>query len=308
VTFRRAVAAIVAAVVLAFGVHFGLTFPWRRTLDLLAASDWRLLTAAVLINILSLTAKASAWYLLLRRAAPLTMGTAQAATFVGAAVNSVSLSISGDMVRAQLTGRRDNIPFGAAAASLVMSRVVEALGLIFMLALAVMVFHPWPGARAIGAGVSAGVAVFTAWISWSPSRFRMPASRRWHQSFADFVSLIRRATAPAVALATLSWLGQWLTYQWSIAATHVSISLAASLAALAAANLAGLLRLTPGNIGIMQGSLIVALGGFGVGAADGLAAGLALQAVQVLPILAISSAIAGRSGIRRLARRRSEAT
>jgi uncharacterized membrane protein YbhN (UPF0104 family) len=223
-------------------------------------------------------------------------------------VNSVSLSISGDMVRAQLAGRRDDIPFGAAAASLVMSRVVEALGLIIMLSLALVVFHPWPGARVMGAALSFAAAVFTAWISWSPSRFRMPASGRWHRSFADFVTLVRRGTAGAVGLATLSWLGQWLTYQWSIAATHVSISPAASLTALAAANLAGVLRLTPGNIGIMQGSLIVALRGFGVGPADGLAAGLALQAVQVLPILAISSAIAGRSGIRRLTQRRSEAT
>jgi uncharacterized membrane protein YbhN (UPF0104 family) len=70
------------------------------------------------------------------------------------------------------------------------------------------------------------------------------------------------------------------------------------------ANVAGILRLTPGNIGVMQGSIILGMGVFEIPAANALAAGLALQAVQVIPILAIGIAIAGVRGFRRLATRR----
>jgi hypothetical protein len=57
----------------------------------------------------------------------------------------------------------------------------------------------------------------------------------------------------------------------------------------------------------MQGSLIVGLRAFGVRPGDALAGGLALQALQVLPILAIATTLVGWSGVRRIGQRRSEA-
>jgi uncharacterized membrane protein YbhN (UPF0104 family) len=100
--------------------------------------------------------------------------------------------------------------------------------------------------------------------------------------------------------------GQWLTYYWSIEATHVSISPAAALAALLSANLAGIFRLTPGNIGVIQGSILVALGAFGVRPGEALAGGLALQGIQVLPVLAIATGLAGGHWFRRIGQRRWE--
>jgi uncharacterized membrane protein YbhN (UPF0104 family) len=87
-------------------------------------------------------------------------------------------------------------------------------------------------------------------------------------------------------------------------ATHIAITPAVSLAALVMANVAGIFRLTPGNFGVMQGSIILGMGAFEIPAANALAAGLALQAVQVIPILAIGIAIVGARGFRRLAIRR----
>jgi hypothetical protein len=75
------------------------------------------------------------------------------------------------------------------------------------------------------------------------------------------------------------------------------VNLSISLSALVAANAAGLLRLTPGNFGVLQGSLILTMEQFGVPVASALAAGLALQAVQVLPVLAIGIGLAGLTGM-----------
>ncbi|HTC25135.1 MAG TPA: lysylphosphatidylglycerol synthase domain-containing protein, partial [Gemmatimonadales bacterium] len=132
----RWVFGVLAAVSAVLAVRFALRFPWAGTLDAIADADWWLLAAASVANLASLAAKGWAWYLLLSPAARLRWRTAQAATFVGAAVNSVSVSVSGEAARIQLAANRDGVPVGAAIWSLVWSRVVEAVALVLFLAVA----------------------------------------------------------------------------------------------------------------------------------------------------------------------------
>jgi uncharacterized membrane protein YbhN (UPF0104 family) len=266
-------------------------------MDTLITANWIALAGAGLINIVSLMAKAGAWHVLLRRLAPVRASTAQVATFIGAAVNSISVSVSGEAARAQTAGMRDGVPFGLAAASLVASRVVEALGLIVFLALALILLPPWAGARTLGLSLAA-VAVVAAVC------YRLVPRRRWHPTILSLTGVEGGGLAGPVMLVALSWVAQWITYHWSIVATHAVITPAVSLAALVMANVAGIFRLTPGNIGVMQGSIILGMGAFEIPAANALAAGLALQAVQVIPILAIGVAIVGARGFRQLAIRR----
>ena len=292
-----------------FALHFGLTFPWARTFDALADADWLLLAAASGINILSLAAKGGTWYILLSRLAPVSLSTAEAATFVGAAVNSISISVSGEAARIQVATSRDGVSFGAGAASLVATRLVEAMGLILFLGLAFVVLPPWPSARPLGLGLIALAAVIVLGYRLVPwHRVQSKALGRWHETFIRIAAAQGHGgMTAAVGLAAASWLAQWFTYHWSIGATHVAITPAVSLAALVMANVAGILRLTPGNIGVMQGSLILGLSAFHVPAANALAGGLALQAVEVLPVLAIGMAIVGRRGLRQLVTKRAAA-
>jgi putative heme transporter len=308
VSRRGWITLVVTLIAVAFAIRFGLTFPWDQTLDALADADWLLLAAAGVTGVISLAAKGAAWHLLLRRLAPLRFSTAQTATFVGAAVNSISISVSGEAARAQLAGDRDGVPFGAAAISLVATRVVEALGLLVFLALAFILLPPWPAARPIGVGLGALAALIMVGYRLVPwNRVHSQALGRWHETFVRMAaSNARGGLIAAVSLAAFSWLAQWLTYHWSIAATHTAVTPAVSLSTLVMANIAGVLRLTPGNIGVMQGSLILGMHAFEIPAADALAAGLALQAVMVLPVLAIGIGIVGRRGFRQLSRRRAE--
>jgi uncharacterized membrane protein YbhN (UPF0104 family) len=292
-----------------FALRFGLSFPWARTGDMLANTDWLLLSAAAIANILSLAAKAAAWCLVVRRVVPLRMGTAQAATFVGAAVGSVTISISGEVARAQVVESRDNVSLTTAAASLVVTRIVEALGLVVFLALACVLVPPWPAARTIGVilGAAAGALALTYHlVPWRQIRTR--ALGRWHETLIQLAATKRhQSLAPAVALATVGWVAQWLTYHWSIVATHVAINISVSLTALVMANLVGVFRLTPGNFGVMQAAVVLGMRGFSIPASGALAAGLALQAAQVFPVLAIGVGIVGARGFRRFAAQRPEA-
>jgi hypothetical protein len=83
-------------------------------------------------------------------------------------------------------------------------------------------------------------------------------------------------------------------------AAHIDAPPAAAFTALIAVNLGAIVRFTPANVGVTQAAMAGALLPFGVAAEQGVAAGLALQGIQVLPILAFGLAIAGRSGLKRL--------
>jgi uncharacterized membrane protein YbhN (UPF0104 family) len=293
VSRRSWITLILVAVAVGFAIHFGLTFPWTQTLDALSDADWVLLAAAGVFNILSLMAKGGAWHLLLRRLTPVRGVTTQVATLLGAAVNSISISVSGEAARAQAVGTRDGVPFGLAAASLVASRVVEAMGLVVFLSTVLLVLPLWPGARATGLILLVVAVIVTA------GYYLLPRAR-WHPALARMAATGPAGLAARVALATASWGVQWLTYHWSFVATGAAVTPAVSLAALVMANIAGILRLTPGNIGVMQGSLVLGMRAFQMPAENALAAGLALQAVQVIPVLMIGVGIVGRQGFRQL--------
>jgi uncharacterized membrane protein YbhN (UPF0104 family) len=269
-------------------------------MDALSDADWMLLAGAGLVNILSLMAKAGAWQLLLRRVTPIRAATAQVATLIGAAVNSISISVSGEAARAQAAGSRDGVPFGLAAASLVASRVVEALGLVVFLAVALIILPMWPGARWIGLSLIGVTVVVIAGYHLLPRG-------RWHPALARMAATGPAGLAAPLALTTVNWVLQWLTYHLSFVATGAAVTPAVSLAALVMANIAGILRLTPGNIGVLQGSLVLGMRAFEMPAANALAAGLALQAVQVIPVLVIGIALVGAQGFRQLLAHREEA-
>jgi uncharacterized membrane protein YbhN (UPF0104 family) len=93
--------------------------------------------------------------------------------------------------------------------------------------------------------------------------------------------------------ALYNWATQWATYHLVLRATHVPVSLAASFTALIAANLSGLLRPTPANVGVTQAALVVGLLPFGVAPEQAVAAGLALQGLQVLPVLLLGAMVTG---------------
>jgi uncharacterized membrane protein YbhN (UPF0104 family) len=299
---RRAWITVVLVLIASpFAVRFASTFPWAQSLDTLAEADWLLLAAACVGNIVSLGLKGASWHLLLRPLAPFSWRTAQAATFVGAAVNSISVSVSGEAARAQLVATRTGISFATVAGSLALTRIVEAMGLLLFLALALMLMPPWPAARTVGAALlgAAGVLILA---------FRLVPWNRWHGTFITMVAPGSRGSlAGATALSVCNWIAQWLAYHWCIAATGIAATPAVSLSTLVMANLAGIFRLTPGNVGVIQGSLILGMRAFEIPPAKALAAGLALQATQVIPVLVIGIGIVGMQGFRQLAARRAEA-
>jgi phosphatidylinositol alpha-mannosyltransferase len=107
-----------------------------------------------------------------------------------------------------------------------------------------------------------------------------------------------RYGSTAIAFQLLAWALQWLAcYMVILAVDCILWSLAlgvvpqagpvAAAAILLAVNLSAILPATPSNVGVFQAACLVVLAAYGVGAGQGLAYGIILQAVEVVTALAL---------------------
>jgi uncharacterized membrane protein YbhN (UPF0104 family) len=270
-------------------------FPWRVTFAaLLEASPWPLLIALV-VNLSSLAAKGWAWHLILKPIAPHDWRVAQEANLVGSAVNDLAVAVAGEAARVHLIVTRGGVPVAAAVSSVVWTRLAEALALALFLVMAPSVLHlePWLRVLQVGVGLALTVVLLLAWArGWAWIADQLPARLQSRVTVLRSMGQGGRLLAPTL-LALYNWSAQWATYHLVLRATHVLVSLAASFTALIVANLSGLFRPTPANIGVTQAALVVGLLPFAVAPERAVAAGLALQGLQVLPVLLLGAMVTG---------------
>jgi phosphatidyl-myo-inositol alpha-mannosyltransferase len=95
----------------------------------------------------------------------------------------------------------------------------------------------------------------------------------------------------AVASQLLAWALQWLACYMVILALGLESQAgpAAAAAILLAVNLSAILPATPSNVGVFQAACLVVLAAYGVGAGQGLAYGIILQAVEVITAIGLGA-------------------
>jgi len=279
-------------------------FPWEETGGALLDTDFLLLTVALLVNLNSLIAKGWAWQLLLRPVAPIGWWGAQRATLTGTALTYLSTGVVGEAARARSIVRYDGTPWQTAVTSIIVLRLVEGIGFAIFVVLVALAIDLPPALRVVQ--IVAAATIVAGWVAlrfrgWGRWTARLPSRlRHWAELLGGMVTP-RQLPAP-VALAVANWVIQWATYALTFRATHIDVPAAGSMAAVLAANVAGLVAVTPGNVGVFQASIVVGLLPFGVPLQRGILAGLVLQAIQVLPVLGLAVAMMGLRGLRQLRR------
>lgn len=242
---------------------------WRAVAHSIASASVPLVIATAVITFLSTVIKGIRWWLFLRHVTGLGIGHVVRLTILGTGVNSVLFANAGDMVRVGLVAREARVPVGTVVRALALDKVVEVLAFVTMLvALGTrlpVVFHRNVEIAAIGLVIVA-LAVL----------------------FATRAELRRRETAAGYALSLISWATQVAAYATGAMAVGVAVPIAAIAIAVASVNLGGLVRSTPGNVGVFQLMFALALAPFGVANGQAVAAAVLIQAVQIL-----SASIAG---------------
>jgi uncharacterized membrane protein YbhN (UPF0104 family) len=167
--------------------------------------------------------------------------------------------------------------------------LTEGIGLAFFLIVAPCLLHlpPYLGAIRFGAAVIliafCGALFFRK--NWNPP-VRLPGLIRTVLTSLLEIGSWRRVIWP-VLLGVSNWMLQWATFHLALVSINGRSALAVSFMALLATNLGGLLRLTPANVGIFQAATVTSLTAFGVPSDRAMAVSLALQTLQVLPVIVI---------------------
>jgi len=289
------------ALILAGVARLAAGFPWRRAIQGASAVNLGLVALALVVNLVSLGAKGWAWQAILRPIRRVPWRSAQAATLAGAAVADLATSLVGEAARLHLLSVKTGLRFRYGLASVVYARAVEGLALALLLASASLLVSA-PGLRFVGL---ASAVTLLLGILVLVRRPRLPGfgylPRPLRRAVAPLRKMAQARTLPApLALALVNWAAQWATYALVLVACGVRPALQASLAALVAANLAGLVPVSPGNVGVFQAAVVLGLLPLGIEADRAALAGVLLQAIQIPPILGLAAMVFGWRGLRQL--------
>jgi uncharacterized membrane protein YbhN (UPF0104 family) len=266
-----------------------------------ASAAWIWLAAAAFAG--SLAASAAGWGSAISRCGGTTTRADAAARYcTGSLVNSLAPARLGTAVRFALFSR--TLPnegrlwtVGGIATSI---GAVRALWLALVLALGSLsgALPRWPIALLL---LGALVAAIVAWRA----RSTRPGRRFAHA--LDVFRVLGRSPRAAAQLA--GWVGLAMALRVTaataiVAAFGIERPLLAALLIIPALDLAGILPLTPGNVGVASAAVAFALKAHGAGSDVALTAGIAFGAVETLTTLALGCGsllyfAGGRTDVRR---------
>jgi uncharacterized membrane protein YbhN (UPF0104 family) len=252
-----------------------------------ASAGWLWVASAAFAG--SLITSACAWQSALSRCGGTTSRADASARYcTGSIVNALAPARLGTAVRFALMSRVLHNEgrlwtVGGIAGSLSAVRAVW-LAVVLALASAGGVLPRWPIAVLL---LGAAVAAVVAWRA----RDSRPGTKSGHA--LDVFRVLGRCPRAAAQIA--GWVGAAMAFRIAAAtaiaaAFGVDRPLAAAMLIVPALDLAGILPLTPGNVGVASAAVAFALGAHGVGTDVAVSAGIALGAVETLTTLACGSA------------------
>lgn len=242
-----------------------------------ASPGWLWLAGASFVA--SLAAMGAAWCAALRSVgARTTAGDSAARYAAGSLVNAVAPAGAGGAVRIALFSRvlegRDRLWTTGGVAAVVGAGRMLSLAILVLVAGLVGAFPLWP-VLVCGAVVAAAVAVAVVARGWRP---------RAH--VAHVLDVFRAlAAVPRCALEVAGWTFMAIATR-VVAAVCVAAALGVpgpvevALVAIPAFALAGILPLTPGNVGVGSGAVALALHAGGLDGTSALSVGIAFQALE----------------------------
>jgi len=308
----RRVGIILLALLLAGLIAFAISRLELRRIGhalITATPGWVALALALMA--LSLLLRSVSWHQTLRAALPelpIRWPPVMRATMIGVMASALFPGRLGEPTRVLVLSRRLEGPTKrllAVVAGTVFSQTL--INLLALCLLAAVSFTSVPFFHGHLAGVAGALAVPLALcvlVVFGPrllAQAQRSGSARVLVAANTIERLLRQARqgltvfarprygANAVAAQLAAWVLQWLACYAVLLAlglqAHTNLATAAAI--LLAVNVSAILPATPSNVGVFQAACLVVLAAYGVGAGQGLAYGIILQAVEVVTALAL---------------------
>ena len=303
-----------AFLILAFVILWWRGPDWAAVWEAFSFVTWNWIVLALFLNVISTAFRALSWSLTLGQALPPRHHPRLIHVFssfgVGLLANAVVPGRLGELARvATLRRHLPDAPPGTSAALVGtvfahrLFDLVPATILVAWVLLTAEVPHWAVVALLIGAAV--GFALFTvAWLS--ARRHARPVVREGMGTVRHLLGMARQGLsvlkaplplAGAVLLQCLGWLMQLLAVYATMEAFSMDVPLHAAGLVLCLMNVATIVPLWPGNVGLVQAAVALPLRNYGVAYSTGFAFGLALQGLEIAVGVALGLLALAREGI-----------
>jgi uncharacterized protein (TIRG00374 family) len=307
--FRTAVVVALAAGVVALLWWRGPE--WGAIRDAFAAVEWDWVLAAVALNLLSIIVRALAWDTVISQAMPQPrprFPLVFSAFCVGLFANAVLPGRIGELARVAVLTRKGpsrNGSWATLVGTVFAHRVFDLIpsGLLIIYVLATAKIPKWAITSLI-AVVAVGSVLFL---------LALFSARRHNRSVLEEAGTLRRVVtmarqglgvmhaplpaALAIVLQCLGWLCQFFAVYMAMLAFHIHAPLPAAGLVLVLMNVATILPLWPGNVGLTQAAIALPLVQYGVPYAKGFAFGIGLQAIEASVGVGVGLIFLGREGL-----------
>jgi uncharacterized protein (TIRG00374 family) len=286
---------------------------WGQVADAFKLVEWGWVVVAIVLNLLSVIARAGAWHQVIEQAMPPPRPRFPAvfsAFGVGLFANAVLPGRIGELARvAVLTRHQPQQRRGDAWATLVGTVFAHRVFDLFPMVL-LIVYVLFTAKIPHWALTSLAIALVVAFALFA---FALASARRHHSSMLEEAGRVRRLVTmarhglgvlhepvPAVIAAVLQiigWTCQLFAVWASMRAFDIHEPLPAAGLVLVLMNVAMLFPLWPGNVGLVQAAVALPLVSYGVPYAKGFAFGIGLQAIEMSVGVGIGFLFLAREGL-----------
>ena len=287
-----------AALVLAFVVIWWRGPDWGTVFDAFKVVIWSWIVLAFLLNVVSTLFRALSWRLTVGQALPPEhqpkLVHVLSSFGVGLLANAVVPGRLGELAR--VATLRRHLPDAPPGTSATLVGTVFAHRLFDLVPASILVVWvlltaevPHWAVVSITIAAAVGFALFTvAWLG--ARRHDRPVMGEGMGSLRQLVVMGRQGLsvlkapvplAGAILLQCMGWLMQLLAVYVAMQAFGIDAPLPAAGLVLVLMNIATIVPLWPGNIGLVQAAVAIPLRNYGVPYAIGFAYGLALQAIEI---------------------------
>lgn len=301
-------------VVLALTVLWWRGPDWGAVWDAFALVLWSWIVLAIVLNVVSTLLRALSWRLTIGQALPERHQPRLVHVFsafgVGLLANAVVPGRLGELARvATLRRHLPDAPSGTSATLVgtVFAHRLFDLVPATLLVVWVLLTAEVPHWAVVGVLVvtAVGFALFTlAWLG--ARRHHRPVVREGVGTVRHLLVMIRQGLsvlkapvplAGAVLFQCLGWLMQLLAVYAAMQAFSIDAPLPAAGLVLVLMNIATIVPLWPGNVGLVQAAVALPLRNYGVPYATGFAYGLALQGLEIAVGVGLGLLALAREGI-----------
>jgi uncharacterized protein (TIRG00374 family) len=293
---------------------------WNTVYHAFDFVSWRWVIVGILLNLLSVLARAWAWNVTIRQAMapPLPPFRQVFSAFgVGLLGNAVLPARAGELARVAVLRR--HLPHGKGTSATLLGTVFAhrlfdlfPIALLVAYVMATAKLPHWAVTGIVVVGL-VGLGLLAVAVLSARGADRAPAhgqrtARRLLAMARQGLAVLRTPSAAiaAIVFQTIGWMLQLLAV-WAVTrAFSLDVPLPAAALVLLLMNIATVFPLWPGNVGLLQAAVALPLRQYGVAYGTGFAFGLVLQAVEMSVGVGVGLVMLAREGLSLTALKRIE--